>query len=291
MFEPQRRPVALVGGAPGTTGRLALFSARLRVNTDGAPNSYHPDDPSGERLAINNILNGIAVRNADNETVGGREAIQAFIAFRDNKWVNPPGLTVSWQSVIAARQFDGRTVPCVFQTGAFQGYFGSLTALQNGLPASAAGECDVNNQLDERFIPALVMAGASDGKPNPLQSFGARLGDLVVAVNPQNGNAVAAVVGDVGPPDNLGEGSVALNMGLLGRTEQPRTYTEAKQLDTGPQQITVAVLPGTRGFQAQRPYSRDNIRARVEAWAAANGYGSLDGLVRQIRACEPAVSG
>src|SRR4051812_22419946 len=60
-FQPQGRTVALLGRSADTTGRFAMFSAPLRVNTDGAPNSYHPDDLTGERLAINNILNGIAV--------------------------------------------------------------------------------------------------------------------------------------------------------------------------------------------------------------------------------------
>lgn len=286
VFAPQNKTVALVGqNSAGADARLVVFSSPLRVNTDGAPNSYHPNDPTGERLAINNIANGIAIR-ASGTKLSGQAFQQAFARFRDNNWVEPSGISITWKNVIAARNEGGRDIPCVFRTGDHQGYFGSLTRLQNGLTGGASGECQVNNQLDQRFVPALVLAGGN----NPVAQFGGKVGDLVVAVNPANGQMATAIVGDTGPPDNLGEGSVALNMTLLGQTTQPQTYGQAKKLDTGPQRINVAVIPGSGAFQLQRPHTAATIQARVTAYAQAKGYGSLDSLARQVSICGDAVA-
>ena len=79
--------------------------------------------------------------------------------------------------MIAATERESRQVPCVFSSGDHQGYFGSLTSLKNDLPAGRRGECEVDNQLDQRVIPALVMPGGS----NPVSAFGAKVGDLVLA--------------------------------------------------------------------------------------------------------------
>jgi hypothetical protein len=259
------------------SANFALFVAPLAVNTDGAPNSYHPQDFLGTSLAINRIDHGIAIR----KTAGGTttsEKIAAFEQWRDSGWRVPAGYRINWTNVIAA---DPSGNPCVFGSGPHRGYFGSLTALQNGLSGPAAGECQAANQLDQRFIPAIVLRGAA----NPLKGFGARTGDLVVAINPATGKVVPAVIGDTGDGNRIGEGSVALNMALLGRTQQPATYPDALKLDTGRADMVVAVLPGTVGFQRVRPYTAANIADRVEAWASAHGYGSTADLARAAQAC------
>jgi len=191
-------------------------------------------------------------------------------------------LPISWQSVLAARNENGRTIPCVFRDGDFKGYFGSLTSLKNGLSGTEVGECEAKNQLDQRFVPALVLAGGS----NVLKTFGARKGDLVLAHNPANGVTQTAVIGDFGPPDNIGEGSVALNMALLKRTAQPKTYDEAKKLDTGSQEILVAIIPKSASFELKRPYAADNLAERVGSWAKTNGYNDAAGLQTLMRAPE-----
>jgi len=64
------------------TGQGALlFTAPLAVNTDGAPNSYHPDDPWGRRVASALMVFNL-VGDAANATVGGdrRAAIGIPIA-------------------------------------------------------------------------------------------------------------------------------------------------------------------------------------------------------------------
>lgn len=262
VFLPQHKPVLLVkpAGADGTQ-RAVVFRTPLRVNTDGAPNSYHPQDLSGKVKAINNICNAIAVRTVPpgDKKLTCAEQQAVFARFRDAGWVVPDGYKISWTNVLAARTQNGRKVPCVFGSGEYAGYLGSMTHLQNDLPSAERGECEVKNELDQRVVPALVMTGGD----NPQSQFGAAIGDLVLAYNPSTQAVVAAVVGDSGPPDNLGEGSVALNMALLGRTEQPTTYADAKRLDTGRQDIVVAVFPKTRSFAPQKPFSKENIADRA----------------------------
>ncbi|SED27899.1 hypothetical protein SAMN05444161_2900 [Rhizobiales bacterium GAS191] len=281
VFQPQGKRVVLATAAGAQAGdQFVLFRSQLRVNTDGAPNSYHPDDLKGSTKAINNIANGVAVTRGG-KGVGYAQTIKVFGDFRDNNWTVPGGYKITWQNVLAARNAGNGSIPCVFAAGDHRGYFGSLTALKNGLSGGAAGECEVANQLDERFIPALVIAGGS----NPLKHFQVAIGDLVLAVNPENGVVEAAVVGDQGPPDNLGEGSVALNMALLQRTNQPTNYAEAKQLDTGSRQMIVAIVPGSASYKLERPYSVDNIGRRVAAWLAEHHYGSLAGFAGLMKAC------
>ena len=265
-------------GLPAASN-FAMFVAPLAVNTDGAPTSYHPDDFFGKSLAINRIDNGIAIKKAGGATVTEKRA--AFEEWRASEWSRiPDGYSITWRNVIAADN-DGK--PCVFRNPPDVGYFGSLTALKNGLSGSAAGECGRANQLDQRVIPAIVLRGNA----NPLKAFGARAGDLVVAINPATGKTVPAIIGDTGDGNRIGEGSVALNMALLGKTRQPHTYEDALKLDTGGSDMIIAVLPGTAAYLRQRPYTADNIAERVDAWAEGNGYGSTADLARAVRVCAP----
>lgn len=258
---------------------FGVFKAPMAVNTDGAPTSYHPDDFLGEVMAINRIDNGIAIRRADKKKMTTTEKIAVFDKWKASNWKVPTGFVISWKNVIAA-DTDGN--PCIFKAGEHKGYFGSLTATTNGLKAQDSGECQVKNQLDQRFIPAIVLRGDA----NPLKSFGAKKGDLVLAINPATGGAVVpAIIGDTGDGNRIGEGSVALNMKLLGKSDQPKTYKQALNLDTGTAQMIVAVLPGSTGFNLKRPYTVENIASRVEDWAKDRGYASTDELAKAVAAC------
>ncbi len=282
-FAPQNKTVQLVArqGDPANTHRVIFFQTSLRVNTDGAPNSYHPRDLTGSVRAINNICNGISVTR-NGETLGCASARQVFGQFRDNNFREPAGHRITWQNVIAATtDASGRQVPCVFQSGEFAGYFGSLTSLKNGLSGAAAGECGRLNQLDQRIIPAFVLPRGQ----NVVKGFGAGVGDLLVAFNPRNNVASAAIIGDTGPPKKLGEGSVGLNMALLGRTEQPKTYNEALGLDTGTRQMLIAIIPNSRTFNPMKPFTKENLADRVQAWVTQAGFASQENFVDFMKAC------
>ncbi|HSW05076.1 DUF3616 domain-containing protein [Aquabacterium sp.] len=266
------RPAGLANSA-----NVAIFKAPLAVNTDGAPTSYHPEDYKGERLAMNHLDNGIVIKASSGASMTTAQRIEVFDRWRASPgWKVPDGYRITWQNVIAAK--DGK--PCIFKQDN-AGYFGSLTSQQNGLSGDAAGECMVKNQIDQRFIPSLALRGAT----NPMKAWGASVGDLVLAINPATGASVAAVIGDSGDGKRIGEGSVALNMALLTGSRMPSTYQEALSLDTGTREMIVAVLPASKLFERVRPYARTNIAQRVQAWAKAQGYGSLQDFGASVMGC------
>jgi len=283
VFTPQDKRVSIVARAGDISGEhpVIFFRTSLRVNTDGAPNSYHPQDLTGSVRAINNICNGVSVTR-NGVTLGCAGARQVFAQFRDNNFREPPGHRINWQNVIAATTNEsGRTIPCVFRSGEFTGYFGSLTSLKNDLTGADAGECGHRSQLDQRIIPAFVLPGGR----NVVRTFGAGVGDLLVAFNPRNNVVSAAVVGDTGPANKLGEGSVGLNMALLGRTDQPSTYREALRLDTGNNEMLIAIIPNSRNFNQQKPFTKENILSRVQQWMAQAGFESQENFVNFMRVC------
>ena len=62
-------------GNLAASARFGVFKAPLHSGTtDGAPVSYHPDDYAGQKLAINHIENGIAIRAADGHALNSEPA-------------------------------------------------------------------------------------------------------------------------------------------------------------------------------------------------------------------------
>lgn len=283
VFRPQdqNKKVLLLKDARDVRGKrkIILFQTNLRVNTDGSPLSYHPQHPRGETKALNNVCNGIAVRRVGSENnlcfSAFGEAIRVFERWRDSNFQTiPAGFHITWQNVFAAVKENGKDVPCIFKSGDFKGHFGSLTKLKNDLTTNK-GECDVNDQVNSMTVPALVLAG---GK-NPLKAFQAEVGDLLIAFNPRTQLFSAAIIGDTGPPDNLGEGSVALNMKLLGTTTPPTNKAETFRLSIENTKVLIAIIPGSRSFRVAKPYTAANINERLEAWRSEAGFTSLQKLL------------
>lgn len=281
MFAPQQKRVRLVSRRGAPAHKVIVFRTSLRVNTDGAPNSYHPKDLSGTVKAINSICNGISVKR-NGQRLSCSNAIPVIRQFIQNNFREPAGTSITWHNVIApTTDATGRRIPCVFQTGEFAGYFGSLTSLKHDLPGQAAGECEHLNQLDQRIIPAFVLP---EGQ-NILRTLGAGKGDLLVAFNPANNVVSVAVIGDMGPPDKLGEGSVGLNMILLGKRVQPTTYDLAKMLDTGKRAMLIGIIPNSRTFNPQKPFTKKNLTDRVDQWLAQAGFSNQQNFVDFLKTC------
>jgi hypothetical protein len=270
---PKNKKVLLLKGPTGQNN-IILFQTNLRVNTDGSPLSYHPQDPRGKVKALNNVCNAIAVRRVGSDQnlclSSFGEAIGVFEKWRDSSYQTvPQGYAITWENVLPPIKENGKSVPCVFKTGNYQGYFGSLTALKNDLTADK-GECEIDNQVNPMIVPALVLLGGQ----NVVKDFGARVGDLLVAYNPDTQTVVSAIIGDTGPKDNLGEGSVYLNMKLLNKTEPPTTKVETFKLSIENTKILVAIIPGSRLFRVEgnKPYTAANIDQRVKDWQEKAGF-------------------
>ena len=282
VFTPQNKKILLLKNATGER-KIILFQTNLRVNTDGSPLSYHPQDPRGQTKALNNICNGIAVRkvNSTNNLCFSAfgQAINVFEQFRNSNFETvPAGFRITWNKVLATTKENGKDVPCVFKTGEFKGYFGSLTALTNDL-TSNKGECDINNQVNPMTVPALVLAGGQ----HPVKDFGAKLGDLLIAVNPKTQLFTAAIIGDIGPPDNLGEGSVSLNMKLLGTTTPPTNKLETFRLSIEDAKVLIAIIPGSRLFRVAKPYTAANIDQRLNEWRTEAGFTTPEKLIEMMK--------
>ena len=289
MFAPQSKKILLLKDA-ASERKIILFQTNLRVNTDGSPLSYHPQDPRGRTKALNNICNGIAVRRVNSNKnlcfSEFRKAIQVFEQFRDSNFQTvPTGFRITWQNVLATVKENGKDVPCVFKSGEFKGYFGSLTALRNDL-TTGRGECDVNDQVNPMTVPALVLAGGQ----NPVRAFGAKLGDLLIAFNPRTQLFTTAIIGDTGPADNLGEGSVSLNMKLLGTTTPPTNKEETFRLSIENTKVLIAIIPGSRLFNVAKPYTAENINQRIDHWRTEAGFLTLEKLVEMMKSFQPSLN-
>jgi hypothetical protein len=234
----------------------------------------------GKDKALNNICNAIAVRKGTSNTnlciSNFSEAIKAFEKFRDTGTI-PQGYRITWKNVLATTQ-DGK--PCIFQSGDYKGYYGSLTALTNGLTKDK-GECEVNNQINSITVPALVLVGGT----NVVKDFGARVGDLLVAYNPKTQLFSSAIIGDTGPADNLGEGSIFLNMKLLGTTDIPSNKKETYKLSIE-DQVLIAIIPASKVF-ASKPYTADSINQGVEKWLKESGFESPEKFIEFMKSLQP----
>jgi hypothetical protein len=292
IFEPQNKKVLLLKESTGPK-KIILFQTTLRVNTDGSPLSYHPQDPLGKTKALNNICNAIAVRKGTSkcnlclkDKVHGEqcvahftEAVGVFEKYRDSDYRSvPDGFSLTWQNVLAARKEGDTVIPCVFKSGPFKGYFGSLTRLKNGLTGDK-GECEINDQINPLAIPALVLVSGQ----NVVKDFGAKVGDLLVAYNPGTQLFSAALIGDTGPPDNLGEGSILLNMKLTGTTAPPTNKAETFKLSIENNQVLIAIIPGSNMFQPSKPFTVDNINQRVAEWLKQSGFATPESFIEFIK--------
>ncbi len=212
-----------------------MFTADLDVNTDGSGRSYHPDDPRGKALALNNVGNAIKriydAQGAD-ITCSPRKGkcfeqfIKTFEAARDADWAPTGHPRVTTDGMIPwKKSADGRSRPCIITSGPHAGYFVSPTAMAAD---PSKGACDQDRYLDSLRFNAVVLPGGSVWKS---QGKSLANGDLVAVLNPANGVAKFAIVGDRGPAQSIGEGTVLLaaqlrDVPLTGK----ETYREVRAL-------------------------------------------------------------
>jgi len=285
VFTPQQKKVVLLRDS-ASHKQLILFKTNLHVNTDGTPLSYHPYDLNGDSLALNTIGNAVAVRkNGSNKNLclsksTYKEAIRVYQQFRNSEYKTvPAGYSITWNNVLIADTVDGRKVPCVFKSGPYKGYYSSATSLKNALSGNK-GECQCEDQVNPLKIPALVMVGGSD---NIVRKYGGRLGDLIIAYNPKNDQLVYGIINDSGPDNNLGEGSVLLNMKLLGDSILPKNRKDVYKRLSISSDIVVGIIPGSNTYQVIKPYSYENINIRVGKWLQDAGFENREAYVKFIK--------
>lgn len=264
--------------------KAVLFSADLDVNTDGAARSYHPNDPRGRTLALNNMGNAITRifdANGNNITCSPRQRacftrfIETFERSRDAGYA-PTGVPRFETTGIIPWQVDhtsGRRVPCTIANGPFAGYFVSQTAL---IVDRQADICDQSRYLDALSINAVVLPRNVQWASQGSVASG---GDLVVLLDGETGRAAFALVGDRGPASAIGEGSVALAAALGGVTVPANaTFAEIKALKR--RRAHYLILPARNVPElTNRRFSQADIdRLGAEGLAAFGG-------VERLRSC------
>lgn len=134
------------------------------------------------------------------------------------------------------------------------GFYVSTTSLQD----VRFGRADPRRYVDATTVPYVVLPADR----RLLRRLGVRLGDLaVVTARGRRGPVqVAAILADLGPKDQLGEGSVALAR-ALGLPADPRR-------GGAPRGVTTVIFPGSG---AGRPLPLGTLRARAAAALARWG--------------------
>ena len=131
----------------------------------------------------------------------------------------------------------------------FPGYYVSQTALADrSKPVN-----DPARYVDASKIPYIVLPGGF------ARQMGARPGDFSVVLNERNGKISDAIFADIGPPDRIGEGSVALAESLGIRSDARRGGSRGN--------ILYLVFPGS-GNGRPRPVEEINSEANklVQQW-------------------------
>jgi hypothetical protein len=247
-----------------------LFIANLDVNTDGAGRSYHPRDPRGKTLALNNIANATSsIHAADGSDLACspirgecfERYIRTFEAARDAGWASTGAPQWRSNGMIPWRKVSGRATPCIADDGPFKGYFVSATAF----PADITkGPCDQARYLDSLAFNAIVLPKATPW------AAAAGNGDLAVVRDLDNGITAFAVVGDRGPRHALGEGTIALAAKLSQATlAGNETYAQVRKLARA--NVLYLVLRG-QGIRQRVPGALtqelldQHVKAAYEAW-------------------------
>jgi hypothetical protein len=256
--------------------KALVFKAKFFVNTDGSVKSYHTIDIRGKEKAINNICNGVNVIGLDGkEYPGGSNAScpglrTNFEKARDAGWTGSSAPKVEFFA-IATKSCDnasGKCVPCVTS----EGYMVSTTSLED---SAISDRCDPARYFDSLRLPAIVIP-----KKGLFIDKGARPGDLVVVRSRKTGKTFGALVGDTGPTNSLGEGTVSLAMKLRDQSVEPKTYKEAVALSLS--LVDYAVFPGTAGEITGKDRF-DPIKIDAAAIKHFNDWGGTDELSKCVK--------
>ena len=283
LSEAFRQPDANASGGytsvwADAQGSALFFVEKLNANTDGTKRSYSVEDFWGRTRAVNNLCN--AMSDACSELTRDQLRQRRLLTQQARQEGWPADLLQQTRispSIIAFR--NGRPCPEV------DGFLVSATALYD---KDVSDVCDLKRYVDSLVTPATVLPKRQDRQvPTGFEKHGAQVGDLVVAMAPGATTPVYAVVGDLGPARELGEGSLALNGKLLGKTAPPANYREVRGQDeyrgrgwVVPRAL-VLIFPGTR--DAARPFMTPD---RIDP-AAAAAFASWGGIER-LKACASA---
>ncbi len=242
--------------------KAIAFASQMQVNTDGAPDSYHPDD-----IGITHICNGVSV---------GQDCTWKPKCLPEFNQAKAEGFGGPTKICFFAMAADAHGVPIIQgDTDPKPGYFVSTTALKQPGEHIQTQQA----QLDSNTIPFAVIPGTwhRSGKPGP------KLGDLGVAYRRSNGKMAFFVVGDTGPSKKLGEGSVALHHALGNDPFMMRSGVRRARKGIGGQDVVYLMFPGSA--QTGQKFSTTMIELSADKQLQA--FGGIE----RLKACADALVG
>lgn len=229
------------------------FASQMQVNTDGAPDSYHPDD-----IGITHICNGVSVGQSCTWKAS------CLPEFRQAKAEHFKGPT---KICFFAMATDAQGVPIIQgDTDPKPGYFVSTTALHQPGENIRTPQA----QLDSNTVPFAVIPGNWQTSGNP----GPKLGDFGVAYRRSNGKSAFFVVGDTGPRNKLGEGSVALHQALGNDPFMMRLDVRRARKNISGRDVVYLLFPTT----AQAGQKFDTASIDRLAGAQLQAFGGIERL-------------
>lgn len=207
-------------------------------------------------------------------------------------------LAVMFNRKVIPDASDGR--PCLRDANAarYGGYFVSATSLTGDERADepegsaraaivADAKCSPLPFVDAETIPAVVI---------PKGGFaGAEVGDVAVGLMTDaraGPRLVYGIVGDEGPNDRFGEGTIAFNMALRGLDPAPRVgrwagdgdVVRAAHLEVPSGRLAILILKGTASGVG-RDLSRSAITARARTAFSTWGGGTEAAAKKRLAAC------
>ncbi len=213
-------------------GPYIFITNDVKIDADGAPNAYHPDD-----VGLH-CTKGTGFKGLDCPANGGYP-------------------NQSWWRVAIVPDPKNNDKGYVQPSGQFKGYFVSQTSLRD----NSKLDIDPDKYVDSTSIPYFVFPGKFYKK-----SGTGLVGDYGFAINMDNGNSSSFVVADVGPSNaHLGEMSIALGAALGGESPNPRTGS-----GTPKGKIAYIVFPYTKATP-KWPVEQSDINEKVTALLASNG--------------------
>lgn len=205
-------------------GSYIFTTSKVKVDADGAPNAYHPDDVGLD------CKKGTGFKGLDCPANGG---------YPNGKW---------WRSAIVPDPKNNNK-GYIQADGIFKGYFISQTSLQD----NSKSNLDTKKFVDSTSIPYIVFPG----KFNEMNGTGL-MGDFGYAINIDNGKSSPFIVAEVGPYSaDLGEISIALSKALGGASPNPRTGEGAAE-----GKIVYVVFPYSKNSPAW-PLTKEEIQTKA----------------------------
>jgi hypothetical protein len=228
-------------------GSAYLYSpTQVRIDADGAPNAYHPDDAR--------------LRCKAHGDYKGLDCLP-HAGYPGTSW---------WPSVLVPDPAHPERPYVQPPLSEFAGFFVSQTTLED----PSHEETDPARYVDSRTIPYVVFPATFHGRTGT-----GTMGDLGYAFDPGSGRASPFVVADVGPAGApLGEISIALGEAIGGTT--PNAITG----EGSPHGRIIYVVFPQSGEKYKWPLTLQQLRSAAEALLLQAG-GANDVLAcrRQLR--------